>query len=322
MNGTVNTSVAQPPQYSLPSVSKLFGWTFSFYKQRLSLIAGISAVPFLFGLAQMLVGKSLSVGLVLILAILTFVVSFLSRLALFDAVAEEGQSVSGAYKKSLQMLIPFIWVSGLVTLATLGGFFLLVIPGILLSIRLSLSLYVLFAENRRGTSALVASWHYVKGYWGAIFRRFLFFGIVLLIISLVVAFVTSGPTILTALKSGVEPEVSLFSQLFNLIFNNFLILPLSIIYSYGVYRSLKEIKASVPLESDEQKIKKNIAIFSVIGIVGLIAIIAFAGFLLVKFLSQFIPSQFNSPTFLQVPASSMLASMAFSSLLDLLPFGK
>jgi uncharacterized membrane protein len=181
---------------------------------------------------------------------------------------------------------------------------------------------VLFAENRRGTSALVASWHYVKGYWGAIFRRFLFFGIVLLIISLVVAFVTSGPTILTALKSGVEPEVSLFSQLFNLIFNNFLILPLSIIYSYGVYRSLKEIKASVPLESDEQKIKKNIAIFSVIGIVGLIAIIAFAGFLLVKFLPQFIPSQFNSPTSLQVPASSMLASMAFSPLLDFLPFGR
>ena len=322
MNGTVNPSVAQPSQYSLPSASKLFGWTFSFYKQRLSLIAGISAVPFLLGLAQILVGKSLSVGLVLVLAILTFVISFLSRLALFDAVAEERQSVGGAYKKSLQMLIPFIWVSGLVTLATLGGFFLLVIPGILLSIWLSLSLYVLFAENRRGTSALVASWHYVKGYWGAIFWRFLFFGIVLLLISLAVTFVTSGPTILTALKSGVKPEASLFSQLFNLVFNNFLILPLSIIYSYGVYRSLKEIKASVPLESEEQKIKKNITIFSVIGIMGLIAIIAFAGFLLVKFLPQFTPSQFNSPTSLQVPASSVLASMAFSPLLDFLPFGR
>lgn len=325
MNGTVNPSVTQPPQYFLPSASKLFGWTFSFYKQRLSLIVGISAAPFLLGLTQILVGKDLSVGLVLVLAIFTFAVSFLSRLALFDAVAEEGQSVGGAYKKSLQMLIPFIWVSGLVALATLGGFFLLVIPGILLSIWLSLSLYVLFAENRRGTSALVASWHYVKGYWGAIFWRFLFFGIVILLISLVVAFVTSGPIILTALKSGVKPEVSLslFSQLFNLVFNNFLILPLSIIYSYGVYRSLKEIKVSVPLESDEQKIKKNITIFSVIGIIGLIAmIIAFAGFLLVKFLPQFTPSQFNSPTSLQVPASSILASMAFSPLLNFLPFGR
>jgi hypothetical protein len=322
MNGTVNPSIAQSPQYSLPSATQLLGWAFSFYKQRLSLIAGISDIPFIFELAQTLGGKNLSAWPVLILTILALAVSFLSRLALFDAVAEEGQSVDGAYKKSLQMLIPFIWVSGLVTLVTLGGFFLLVIPGILLSIWLSLSLYVLFAEKRRGISALVISWHYVKGYWGAVFWRYLFFSIVILLITLAAVFLTGGPTILTSLKSGGRPEVSFASQFFNIIFNHFLIVPLSIIYSYGIYRSLKEIKASVPLESDEQKIKKNITIFSVIGIVGLIFIIAFAGFLLVKFLPQFIPSQFNSPTFLQVPASSMLASMAFSPLLDLLPFGK
>ena len=148
MNGTANPSIAQPPQYSLPSASKLFGWAFSYYKQHLSVIAGISAVPFLFGVIQVLVGKSLSVWFILILVIATFVVSFLSRLALFDAVAEEGQSVSGAYKKSLSMFFPFIWVSGLVTLATLGGFFLFIVPGVLLSIWLSLLLYILFAENR------------------------------------------------------------------------------------------------------------------------------------------------------------------------------
>jgi flagellar biogenesis protein FliO len=65
--------------------------------------------------------------------------------------------------------------------------------------------------------------------------------------------------------------------------------------------------------------------FAVIGIIGLIAIIVFAGFLLVKFLPQFTPSQFTqfkSPTSLQIPTSSMLASMAFSPFLDLLPFGK
>lgn len=321
MDGITNSTIPQTPQFSLPRASKLFGWSFSFYKQHFSVIAGISVISFLFSLVQIFTGKSLSVRLVLVLAILAFVVSFLSRLALFDAVAEEGRSVGGAYKKSLQMFFPFIWVSGLVTLATLGGFFLFIIPGILLSIWLSLSLYVLFAENRRGTSALVASWHYVKGYWGAIFWRGLFLSLVILLISLVLAFVTSGPSILTALKSGVKPEVSLLSQLINLVFNNFFILPLSIIYPYGIYRSLKEIKTSVPLESDEQKIKRNITIFSVIGIIGIIAMIALSWFLLLKFLPQFSP-RINSPTSFQVPASSMMASAGFSPLLDFLSFGK
>ena len=142
-----------------------------------------------------------------------------------------------------------------------------------------------------------------------------------MLISLVLAFATSGPSILTALKSGAKPEVSVFSQLFNLVFNNFLIIPLSIIYSFGIYRALKEIKTSTPLESDEQKIRKNVTIFSVIGILGIIAMIVFAGFLLVKFLPQFSPRT-NSPTSFQVPASSIVASMAFSPLLDFFSFGK
>lgn len=321
MDNLANPTIPQPSQLSLPGASKLLGWAFSFYKQHLSLIVGISAIPFLFSLVQVLMGKSLSTGPIFILAIITFFISFLSRLALFDAVAEEGQTIGGAYKKSLQMFFPFIWVSGLVTLATLGGFFLFIIPGILLSIWLSLSLYVLFAENRRGTSALVTSWHYVKGYWGAIFWRGLFLGIIILLVSLALAFLTSGPTILTALKSGVEPEVSLLGQLLSLVFNNFLILPLSIIYSYGIYKSLKEIKTSVPLESDEQKIKRNITIFSVIGIIGIVAMIALSGFLLIKFLPQFSPN-LKSPTSFQVPASSMMASVAFSPLLDFFSFGK
>ena len=135
------------------------------------------------------------------------------------------------------------------------------------------------------------------------------------------ALVTSGPTIFTALKSGVKPEVSLLSQLFNLLFNNFFVLPLSIIYSYGIYRALKEVKASVPTESDEPKIKRAVVIFLVVGIIGIVAIIVFSGFLLVKFLPQFSP-HIKSPTSLQVPVSSMLASMAFSPLLDFFSFGK
>ena len=321
MNEIANPTIPQPQQQFLPGAPKLFSGAFSFYKQHFSVIAGISVIPFLFGVVQILIGKSLPLGLIFTLAILTFVVSFLSRLALFDAVAEEGQSVGGAYKKSLTMFFPFIWVSGLVTLATIGGFFLFIIPGILLSIWLSLSLYVLFAENCRGTSALVASWHYVKGYWGAIFWRGLFLGLVILLISLVLVFVTSGLSILTALKSGVKPEVSLLSQLINLVVNNFFSLPLSIIYSSGIYKSLKEIKTAIPLEADEQKIKRNITIFSVIGIVGIIAMIALSGFLLPKFLPQFSPSV-NSPTSFQVPASSMMASVGFSPLLDFLSFGK
>lgn len=295
-----NTTITESTRHTLPSAPELIKWAFSFYKQHLSVIVGISAFPFLLGIVQILADRSLSDGLMLVLIILVFVVSFLSEIALFAAITREGQTVSGAYKKSLQMLIPYIWVGGLVSVATLGGFLLLIIPGFILSVLLSMSAFALFAENRRGISALISSWHYVIGYWGAVFWRSVFLVIILIIMYLVIGFVTAGPniielksTILSGLRGEIAPEAPLFNQILSLFFNSFLFLPIGIIYSYGLFLSLRKVKALVPLEStDEQKIKKKLIILLVIGIILIVAIIALLAFLSAFF---FFPQPVPSP---------------------------
>lgn len=289
MDNITNSTIPQTTRPRLPGVSKLSGRALFFYKQHFALITGISAIPFIFDLARMLSGKSLPISLLSSLATISFVANFLASLALFAVAMEEKQSIAGAYRKGLSMLVPAMWVSILVTLITLGGFFLFVIPGIIISILLSFSLYALLAENRRDFSALVSSWHYVRGYWMATFWRVSFLGLAVLFFSLTLSFITNGSSALTALKNGVEPEMFLLSQVVNLAFNNFFILPFSIIYSYGIYRSLKEIKASTSLESDKKKISRNIMFFFAIGILGIVAVVALVIFLLPRFLPQFLP---------------------------------
>lgn len=279
MNGTVNSSIAQPPQYLFPSETKLLSWAFSYYRSRFALIFGISLIPFLLGMVQVFVRQSVPI-LFVVIAVITAVVAYISRLALIAAVAGESQTVGGAYSKGVRLLIPFIWINVLVTLTTLGGTFLLFIPGLLLSIWLSFSAYILFAENRRGISAMTQSWHYVKGYLLSVFWRFLFFGIVLLIIVFVIQFATTGLTIFQEIKSSAvtKPPVPLFARLIDLFFFNLMAIPLGIIYSFGIYSALRQIKEAASAEADEQKLRKNIKIFAVIGTIGLIAIIIFAGF--------------------------------------------
>lgn len=316
-------AIPPQPELRLPSASKTFGQAVSFYRSHWHTILGISIIPFILSVPQ-LFSEVVPTLLIILFVIAAFVVGFVSRIALFDAVVENGEpqgGVSGAYKVGWHMLIPFLWVSALVTLSTLGGTFLLFVPGIMLSGWLSLSLYVLFAENRRGVSALAGSWHYVRGYWWSVFWRFLFFGLVFLLIGLAIGLLTNGTIIFTAIKSGVKPHASPLAGLINLFFSYLIVAPLGIIYSYLVYRGLKEIKASVPIEQEEQKLKKNLTIFLVIGIIGLIAMLMLAGFLLVKFIPKLTPHNPQQASF-RIPASSLTASIGFSPLLDLLPFGK
>jgi hypothetical protein len=66
-----------------------------------------------------------------------------------------------------------VLVGLLFALAVIGGFILLIIPGIYFAIRFSLSVHALVIEGHRGTAALKRSWGLVGGLWwhafGALF---------------------------------------------------------------------------------------------------------------------------------------------------------
>ena len=267
----------------LPGAIKLLNGAFSIYKQKYLVIVGIAVVPALFGLFQIVAGNMAVSVIFFTAAFLATALMFFSYLAFVSVITTESQSVGGAYKRSLQMALPALWVSILTSVAVVGGFFLLIVPGIILSLLFSVSFYVLFVENRRGLSALSSSWHYAKGYLWAIAWRFLFLSIILLLVNSAISFVTNGPSFLAP---AAQAEVSLPYQLLYLLLSNFVVVPVSVIYAYGIYQALKKIKGVGPLEIDGQKIKRNITIFSIIGIVGIVAMIVFVWFVFVKVLFQ------------------------------------
>ena len=74
-----------------------------------------------------------------------------------------------SYRFGFKRLGSVILVSVLVGLAVIGGFILLVIPGLIFLVFLSVSVPVLIVENRRGTDAMSRSWNLVKGhFWHAV----------------------------------------------------------------------------------------------------------------------------------------------------------
>jgi hypothetical protein len=126
----------------------------------------------------------------------------LGRLVLLEdrgEVFDRTKEAQGARK----LFLPFLWVSILRGLATLGGFVVFVLPGIWLSISLAFSSFLVLEGNLRGTQALSGSLHLVKGRWWPTFWRMLianaFFGLLyvvaLNIIVMVIGLFTGYDTI-------------------------------------------------------------------------------------------------------------------------------
>jgi hypothetical protein len=90
--------------------------------------------------------------------------------------------VQASYRYGFRRLWSVILISILVGLIVAAGFILLIIPGIIFLVFLSLSIPALIVEDRRGTDALGRSWGLVSGhFWhalGVIFVAALLVGVV------------------------------------------------------------------------------------------------------------------------------------------------
>jgi hypothetical protein len=88
-----------------------------------------------------------------------------------------------SYRFGFKRLGSVILVSVLVGLAVVGGFILLIIPGIIFLVLFSVSIPVLIVENRRGREAMRRSWNLAKGhFWHA-------FGVII-VAGLIVGFIS------------------------------------------------------------------------------------------------------------------------------------
>lgn len=92
-----------------------------------------------------------------------------------DATAKTLQNKAadahGSMSVGLHKLIPFIWVSIMVTAAVIFGFVLLVVPALIFSVWFAFSANHLIVDDVRGSAALKQSKALVKGRWWPVLFR-------------------------------------------------------------------------------------------------------------------------------------------------------
>lgn len=230
-------------KYSLPSGMSLLKEAWHLMKSKLSVLVTLSVIvsgmsflfEILFPTNQDGTVENVSMYFFVFLAVYA-VSQFWAQLALILAV---GQTVSAreAITKSPALFWPYAWASILVGFIVIGGFILLIIPGIIFSFWYSLYGYTVILENLRGMAALRKSKEYVKGYILQIIWRWLVL-VPVIVVMLIPIFLLDDYKLATNIYSAI---LVLFSA------------PYLTAYQYLIYKHLKEIKfMSIPQEQPSE----------------------------------------------------------------------
>ncbi len=246
------------PKKKLISVGELFKSSIDFYKEHWRLLTGIQLIPALLSVLSFVFLRP-QVGsytfVVIIFSLLGAIATSFSWLALMWVVVRDiNTTAREAYRKILSYVIPSFVVGFLEALAIIGGFILLIIPGIYLTIAFNFGHYVLFSEDLRGITALKASKYYVKGYWWGVLGRLLLLGICVGLIQIVLGLFSNGNSwqiYKQAIGEGIQPQFggpAIGNYLSSLV-SVFVLTPIGIIYASKIYESLKNIKGNyTPIE--------------------------------------------------------------------------
>ncbi|MBI4991387.1 hypothetical protein HZB96_04825 [Candidatus Gottesmanbacteria bacterium] len=162
-------------------------------------------------------------GLLIILVslLVVFEVGFLGSASIIICLNEYLKGKRPTLGKILtegkNLLLPLTFVSLLVFFVETVGFFLLVIPGIILVIFLQFSNFVLVTEKKTGFDVLGRSIHLVKSHFWGILGRYLVIGVASLIVNLMFSRI---------------PAFQFASQT--------LVLPFTVTYHFLLYRDVVE----------------------------------------------------------------------------------
>jgi hypothetical protein len=230
----------QPRILPLPGIKDLLKRSWQIYKARLGTFLGIVILPLVVGLLILIptaiLGKIPALGIFLFIVfwLAAIVVSFWSQVSLLYAIKEREEKIG--IKESLKCgwpkIVPFIWISILAGFITMGGFLLLVIPGILFAVWFSFATYILVSEDIKGMSALFRSKQLVAGNWWKVFWRLLTIGIITIVAYFGLTF------LFTSLFN--ENAGSIAGSITSLFLTPFLIT-----YNFLIYEDLKKLKGEI-----------------------------------------------------------------------------
>ncbi len=179
-------------------------------------------------------------GSSLILVVASMLMSSLVAMALIVLVIKTEKGEKATFNDGLEgikkFFFRFIGVEALTFLAVLGGFVLLIIPGIIFGIWFFASTYVLIDQNKQVKESMTISKGLVKGYTTEVFTRFFAAAVFSLIVSVAVSLFLGGVTKL--LPVGVVITTIFAAALVAIL------QPLGTAYTFVIYRSLQAIKSS------------------------------------------------------------------------------
>lgn len=221
-------------QAKVISIGDLFRESWSLYRERIGLLTKIILLPVAFivtgDLWGLLTPDNWFGGLLIFIGT---IISVLSYLALVFALTKK-TSFSESYRLALRRIWSYGWLTVLSGFVILGGFFMLVIPGIVFSIWFMFAIYVFAIEGDKGMNALLKSREYVRGYWWPVFGRQIVFVLAVLAVALVASFIG------LALTGGDKAGSDIIGDLLTLV-----VAPLIAAYLYVLYGSLKSLKPEV-----------------------------------------------------------------------------
>lgn len=109
----------------------------------------------------------------IVLVLLSVFIQVWTGVALIYAIRDwkEGVGFKESYRRAWRILRSYLWVSVLAGLSVLGGFMLLVIPGLIFAVWFGFAGYVVIDQGTKGVEALRTSKELVKGrFWGVVWR--------------------------------------------------------------------------------------------------------------------------------------------------------
>jgi hypothetical protein len=143
----------------------------------------LAAIPPLISSALLLATEA---GVVIVITIINFIVWVLTSMALTMAAHKtsdgEAIGIGESYTLSLGLFWRYIWTGILYFLIVLGGLFLLIIPGIIWSVRYVFAPYAVIVEGIGGGEALSRSKALIKDRLGSIFLLEVGFGLLFFLV--------------------------------------------------------------------------------------------------------------------------------------------
>ncbi len=243
------------PVTELPKAREIFKQAWEIYKSHFKTLITISLVPALAMLILVIVfvGGIVGVtalkinlaaagiaGILIGIAAYIFVIylSVWAAVAQLQAIKDQAENIGfkEAYKRSRANINPFFFTGLLTGLAVIGGFILLIVPGIIFSLWFSQSPYIVVEEGLKNTAAMKKSKFYVKGRIGTVFGKLFYMGIISFGIYIGIAIILA----IVNTVGGIKPEytnwlLNVFSWVWG---------PLVTVYGFLLYKHLKASRPS------------------------------------------------------------------------------